>query len=491
MVGGGRAWVRKTPDTFRVVAGPNDRSETVEVEVIGDVPDAATMSSWVGGPVAAVVRARVAFRRFGPIVEEPIVEPLGLVVASDALAEVGGAPAESPAVAVYERLRDAGHRMALVPMAGRASRPVRRDPIDRPSVVVLSLVEMHDVGGGGRGARIALELVRRGHHVTFVSAHGAVGADLGVRFLHPDLEQRPLWDFDPSELVARAADRALVLVEAPDPDLVAVAARLGGSGYRVVYDIIDRWSDPALGWDWYDPTVEEALIASADAVVATAPDLLSGSAGLVVPNAVDEVVFGGDAEPPSDLPASKGPLIGYHGSLYGSWFDWDALRRVAAAFDESQVVVIGEPPERLPHLPDNVHLLGARAHAELPSYLQRLAVGLVPFVVSDVSHAVSPLKVFEYLASGVPVAAPPLRAVEGIAGVHVAADLVDAVRAALDAPPIDREAALRDHSWSRRCGTILAQVDRELDLALDHPAAIILRPPVHWSAHERSPGGRR
>ncbi len=490
---GDRRWVRDTPDTFRVV-GPGATSTVIpDGVVIGDVLGglAARTTDAAADPVAAIVRARVTFRRFGPIVEEPLIEPLGLVVSRVALDEVGGVPAGSPAVAVYERLRDAGHRMVLVPVEGTATRPVRRDRIDRPSVAVLSLVEMHDVGGGGRGARIALELVRRGHHVTFVSAHGAVGADLGVRFIHPDLEQRPVWEFDPSELAARADDRALVLVEAPDPDLVAVAGRLGEAGYRVVYDIIDRWSDPVLGWDWYDPAVEQALVASADAVVASAPDLGAGPTTVIVPNAVDEFVFGGEAEPPPDLPATDSPLIGYHGSLYGSWFDWDALRRVAVTFDEAEIVVIGELPARVPDLPGNVHFLGARAHVELPAYLQRLAVGVVPFVVSDVSHAVSPLKVFEYLASGVPVAAPPLRAVAGIAGVHVADDLVDAVRAALAAPPIDREAALREHSWSQRCETLLELVGRRLDRTVDRPVTVALRPPVHWPSHGRSPGGRR
>ncbi len=53
--------------------------------------------------------------------------------------------------------------------------------------------------------------------------------------------------------------------------------------------------------------------------------------------------------------------------------------------------------------------------------------GVIPFRVNETTHAVSPLKAYEYLASGVPIAAPPLRALEGLDGVHTDTDLTVAV----------------------------------------------------------------
>jgi hypothetical protein len=44
----------------------------------------------------------------------------------------------------------------------------------------------------------------------------------------------------------------------------------------------------------------------------------------------------------------------------------------------------------------------------MPAYVSALDVGLVPFVVDDMTRAVSPLKMYEYLAAGVPVVASPL-----------------------------------------------------------------------------------
>ena len=132
-------------------------------------------------------------------------EPLGIAVRKGVWSALGGGVHESASVVLYERLRDAGSRIVLLPEPGEPLRSQRLDTIAAQSVVVLSLVPLHDVGGGGRPARIALELVRRGYHVTFVAAHGSVGADLGLRYIHPNLEQRWLWEFDPGDLIGRVA----------------------------------------------------------------------------------------------------------------------------------------------------------------------------------------------------------------------------------------------------------------------------------------------
>ena len=87
-------------------------------------------------------------------------------------------------------------------------------------------------------------------------------------------------------------------------------------------------------------------MASADRVAASAPDLVErvaamGREAVLVPNAVNAAVFGADLPPrPSDLPETE-TIIGYHGSLYGGWFDWDSLRRVANANPGAAVVLIG------------------------------------------------------------------------------------------------------------------------------------------------------
>jgi glycosyltransferase involved in cell wall biosynthesis len=56
----------------------------------------------------------------------------------------------------------------------------------------------------------------------------------------------------------------------------------------------------------------------------------------------------------------------------------------------------------------NVHFLGPRPHKDLPSLLGRLDVGLMPFVVNDFSRPLVPLKLYEYMAAGLPVVSTKL-----------------------------------------------------------------------------------
>ncbi len=505
-----RRWIRNTPDTYRVRELPAPSLDTSdssdEADLSPGMSDVVLEGEWsthhLGKAVRsfsdptvdAVIVARTAFCRTAWIVEEPTVEPLAIAVRRGTWNEFGGSAQPSTPIALYERLRDAGHRFVLLPEPGDPTKAHRADTIAAPSVVVLSLVPLHDVGGGGRSARIALELVRRGFHVTFVSAHGSVGTDLGLRYIHPNLEQRWVWDFDPGRLIDRVArhDRILVLIEAPTPELIAKVAPLKAAGYLAVYDIIDTWSDPSLGWDWYGSETEQRLVESVDAVTASASDLVPGTEDgpvnrtLVVPNAVDASVFGvTETSVPDDFPTGEGPVIGYHGSLYGGWFDWEAVEAIALAYPSATVVMIGDDANTVHDLPQNVRFLGPKALHELPGYVQQFDVGLVPFTISAATHAVSPLKVFEYLASGVPVAAPPLRALDGLPGVYTNPDLVAAVAEAMEAPRPDRSVALGSHSWAARLESMFEMLDLKFPDVAGHDVAVVVRETSHYGRDER------
>ena len=506
-----RRWLAVTPDTYRVraPAAASVPYERVSISVVthpdasvlavaaADVPEAEVAAAaglladgeLGAGIVAEVAPPRLAGRRR---VELPLA-PVAIAVPRGVWEEVGGPPpGPNPLPGFLARLRDAGHRLGVIPRPPAGAETRRTDPITDPPVVILSAVPLHDVGGGGRGAQMGLELLRRGYHVTFVSLYGtAESVDLGLRFIHPRLEQYRLDEFDPDRLVARTGRPGTVIVAVPAEPFLAPARRLANAGWSVVYDVIDDWSDPALGGEWYRSDVEEAFIATADGLSASAPDLVARIAALggtarLVPNGVDAATFGvGDTERPDDLPVGEGPTIGYHGSLYGPWFDWEALVAVATAYRDATVVVIGDDKAGHPVMPANVSFLGLKPRQTLPGYVQRFDVGLVPFRVTDMTHAVSPLKAFEYLASGVPVAATPLRALAGLDGVFVDDDLPTAVAAALAAPPIDRAAALEAHSWGARLSDLFAIIGEELASASHLGAHIELRPVVHYPRSQR------
>ncbi len=495
-----RRWLAATPDTYRVRAmppGPPPAPPTDLVVLPGGGDDARLAAQLAATPGIdiGVVGEVAPPRPFGWRRTEPQVAPRAIAMGAEHHAEVGGTPAgPHPLPGLLARARDAGLVVGLAPRSPAGAPVTRSDPIPEPTVVILALVPTHDVGGGSRSAQLAIEFANRGCHVTYVAHYGtAESSDLGLRFVHPRLEQVRLAELDPGALAARLThpDR-LAIVEAPAPPLVDAAARLAELGYAVVYDLMDDWTAPDLAGDWYDPAAEDRLVAAADALVATVPDLAvrlsrPGRSVALVPNAVNAAVFGGEPGPvPADFPPGDGPVLGYHGSLYGGWMDWAALGALAAAMPEARIVVIGDDKAARPELPANVHFLGFKPQGELPAYLARLDAGILPWEVSPLTHAVSPLKAYEYLASGVPLAAPPLRALDGLDGAYCHASLTEAVRIALAAPRPDRRQALAAHSWATRVEAILATVGRELPPPTPPAVSVVQRPVRHYSRAERS-----
>lgn len=513
----GRRWLRSTPDTYRVRSPREfattpafDRIDTpvpldheVEPTDIIVVAPATLDRVIVAAAVLPLADQKIDACAIGSTTKpglvgrrrvEPKVLPAAVAVRGDAWIEVGGAPGgEAPLLGLWERLRATGRQLALVPAGTRDESPQRVDPIVGPTVVIMALVPMHDIGGGSRGAQMGLELLRRGYHVVYVSVYGsAESVDLGQRIVHPHLEQRSVSDFEAASLAGRLGDDdRTVIIQAPARPVLAPVQMLQAAGFRVVYDLIDDWDASSLGGDWFNRDIEGRFIEMADDCSASAPDLVARldanrPGAVLIPNAVNADVFGrSPGSAPPDFPAGDGPVLGYHGSLYGDWFDWAALA-ACAAMPSSRVVVVGDVPDDHPPMPPNVFFLGLKPHGALPGYVSRFDVGLIPFRVNPVTHAVSPLKAYEYLACGVPVAAPPLRSLEGVDGVFAADDLVAAVEEARASDPPDPAAALEAHSWGVRLETLWEHLGKQLRPVRDRGATIAVRPPVHYGNSERS-----
>lgn len=501
-----KRWLRATPDTYRVwrqdAQGPEPEADFIlpGEEVNGSAPiiavtgrplsasdRVALLKPLTDGDIDATVLGLADIQRG----REPIVQPDAIAVRRSVWDEIEGVPAGDVNLAgLYSRITQGGHYLALIPRPGIPYPQPRVDPIaGAGAVVVLAAVPLRDIGGGFRGAQIAVELCRRGFHVTYVEQYGSShSVDLGLRFIHGRLEEYRLEDFDVAAYLRRLhTEPRLVIAEYPSPAVWAQVRALSRGGFRVVYDLIDDWSDDALGGWWYQPEVEESLARTADTLTASAPALVDhlrdrsgGRPVALVPNGVNQHLFsGGPTTTPGDIPSGPGPLISYHGSLYGDWFDWEALHAVAAAFPAARVMVIGDDHGH-PRLPPNVHFLGLKPQIELPGYLAGADVSLIPFAVNETTHAVSPLKAFEALAMGVPVAAPPLEPLKGLDGVHLDVDLPAAVRAALAAPRPDAARARRDHGWGERVGRIFTAMGLELPAAKGAEVLVRQRPPTRY-----------
>src|SRR5690606_19701966 len=81
-------------------------------------------------------------------------------------------------------------------------------------------------------------------------------------------------------------------------------------------------------------------------------------------------------------------------------------RRVAPHY----LVLIGEQKIDCTalHNQPNVVLLGRKPFAELPAYAAAFDVGLIPFAVNELTTAVNPIKLREYLSAGLPVVSTEL-----------------------------------------------------------------------------------
>lgn len=491
-----RRWLGTTPDTYRVldVVSPNGAPTPIQgIAAFGsDIGHAIELLDVVDAEIGVVARVATP-----SIVDrkrvEPAMEPIAIAGHQDVIDEVGGLPGGDDSLAgLLARLRDAGRRFALLPVETNQVDSARHDPIDAIPVVILSAVPLHDIGGGSRAAQLAFALLRSGFHVTYVAMHGTQeSVDLGLRYIHPNLEQYRVDGFDAAGTAHRASESGFVLVEVPAGAYRGSIEILGKRGWIVGYDIIDDWSDPALGGEWFNVETERWMLDRVDFVTASALDLVgrarvAGVSATLIPNAVNRDVFGPVIDSsPHDLPVVDGPLIGYHGSLYGDWFDWNALRSVADANPDGAIVVIGDTKGVAEEVPGNVVFLGLKAQQDLPAYVQRFDVGLLPFHVTETTHAVSPLKIYEYLASGVPVAAPPLRALDGLDDVYVSDDLVAAVRAALEASNPDRTEALNQHSWETRVEALLQTAGIDLPAIPGKSVITVRRPVVHYAQSER------
>jgi glycosyltransferase involved in cell wall biosynthesis len=165
---------------------------------------------------------------------------------------------------------------------------------------------------------------------------------------------------------------------------------------------------------------------------------------------------------PLELATLPRPIIGYVG-VVGEWVDLELLGSLARGRPEASIVVIG--PVLVPHgacanLP-NVHWLGERDHASLPGYLRLFDVGLIPFKHVPLTRSANPIKLYEYLAAGVPVVSTGLPSVRPIPkAVWIADDAVRTMRCCEDAVAHNSVAERRQRSLLMRAESWEARLDR-------------------------------
>ena len=231
----------------------------------------------------------------------------------------------------------------------------------------------------------------------------------------------------------------------------------------------------------------EHICAAADIIVSPSPGILPAD---TPPAKILELEWGADTErfrpgvrgalpftPPAGIVAVfAGAFRSWHGAVHLA----HAIRRLReCGRPEISALFIGDGPE-LPavraaaaHL-DNVVFTGALPHAAMPAALGTAHIGVAPFDIA--AHAPlslgfywSPLKMFEYMASGLPVVAPAVARIPALVGHEREGILYDPADPAALASALARladgelrarlgsaarERAVAEYSWSAHCAEL-------------------------------------
>ena len=180
-----------------------------------------------------------------------------------------------------------------------------------------------------------------------------------------------------------------------------------------------------------------------------------------LPNAVADFFFENDTTgEPSVLARFARPRVVFVGAL-DAWVDFDAIAHLGERLPQASVLIFGPGKPKSRGYPANVHFLGVYPYRGLPNLLRHCDVGIVPFVRGDLTHAMSPLKLFEYLAVGLATVATRLDEIEASESPALLYDTLDefadAVESVLDGNPggrLGRIEFAQRHTWSQRFQTI-------------------------------------
>lgn len=323
---------------------------------------------------------------------------------------------------------------------------------------------------------------------------------------HPGRAQGRLRELRKRDVVERVAAHGLEAAARLRPHVVYERLSLFGTaglrvattaGARHVVEINALLTREEASWrGLHDANLAQAaegtVLAGADLRVAVSEEVAAevrpfsaGGPVIVVPNGVDVDLFrdrpgraGARAE--LGLPASA-RLLCFTGSLR-PWHGLDtAIEAMTALPNDVHLVVAGDGPvrselERRAHelgLGARVHWLGQVPHRRIPLVLAACEVALAPYPALQ-EFAFSPLKLYEYLAAGIPVVASSIgqiqQALDGGRWGYLAAPgdpaalaagiadvMGDPLPATLRAEKA-RAYALVEHGWQSRAQQVLTAV---------------------------------
>jgi len=267
------------------------------------------------------------------------------------------------------------------------------------------------------------------------------------------------------------------------PSAAKYIGKLGES--LVVYYCTDEWSHFSSVDKDKTMALERELCQRADIVFTTASTLLErkriyNPETHLALHGVDQAHFARALDPETELAPElrelPRPIVGFVG-LIQDWVDIELIRHMAQRHRDWTLVLVGKSLvdlssiERLP----NVRLLGRKPYDSLPSYLKGFDVGIIPFVLNELTRNVNPIKLREYLSAGLPVVSTDIpevaRYVRGagtlanactVATTHEEFDAAVEYALANDSPAARRarSEAMLEETWERKVAVLGEHIKR-------------------------------
>lgn len=201
----------------------------------------------------------------------------------------------------------------------------------------------------------------------------------------------------------------LFIISYPFKGVEKYVSNFRSRGWRILYDCRDDWQEFAkVGMaNWYDFTVEKFLLKNvhktfcvSGPLVKKMRNIVPGAEVALMPNAVDRKILRTNF--PRN-PTTEPRTIGYFGHLSAAWFDWQALIEIAKRCSHLRFEIIGHSAPAGIKAPENVQLLGPIPWQDLHCYAAKWSAAIIPFRMGPLADAVDPIKIYEYLAFGLPV----------------------------------------------------------------------------------------